>query len=398
MRPERKVLSPGKALLACAAVLLPALSATTAAALPLHRRAASLTTGRTTLVGKQAREGHKSQPAPAPALRVTSVTPADGATGVGPEGPVTVTFSAPLAPSSPMPSVSPEGAGTWTRNAPNKLTFRPSLPFVPLSRLTLTVPGGKAGVEGSDGSHLARTIKASFQVRDGTVLRLQQVLSLLDYSPLAWVPRGKAVPGTGTAAQLEAFYKPPAGTFRWRQAGWPTQLTSLWKPGVFNVMTAGLVMEFQADHLLIPNGHTTAGLWADLLHALAAHEVNTGGYDFALANKARPESFTVWKDGKVVLKSPANTGVGTAATPDGVFPVFARYRRQVMRGTDPLTGAHYADPVQYVAYFHHQDAVHYIYRAYYGIPQSLGCVELPLAQAAKAWPYLAYGTLVAVVG
>src|SRR5579875_3878675 len=228
MRPERKVLSPGKALLACAAVLLPALSATTAAALPLHRRAARLTTGRTTLVGKQAREGHKSQPAPAPALRVTSVTPADGATGVGPEGPVTVTFSAPLAPSSPMPSVSPEGAGTWTRNAPNKLTFRPSLPFVPLSRLTLTVPGGKAGVEGSDGSHLARTIKASFQVRDGTVLRLQQVLSLLDYSPLAWVPRGKAVPGTGTAAQLEAFYKPPAGTFRWRQAAWRVQRDDGW--------------------------------------------------------------------------------------------------------------------------------------------------------------------------
>lgn len=331
-------------------------------------------------------------------LRVTSVTPVDGATGVGPEGPVSVTFSAPLAPSSPMPSLSPEGAGTWTRSAPNKLTFRPRLPFVPLSSLTLTVPGGRSGVAGSDGSHLARSVRTSFQVRDGTVLRLQQVLSLLDYSPLAWAPLGKAIPATATAAQLEAFYKPPAGTFSWRQAGWPAQLTSLWRRGKFNVMTAGLVMEFQADHLLTPDGHTTAGLWADLLHALAVHDVNTGGYDFALADKTPPESLAIWKDGKVVLKSPANTGVGGAATPDGVFPVFARYRSQVMKGTDPLTGTHYADPVQYVAYFHHQDAVHYIYRADYGIPQSLGCVELPLAQAAKAWPYLAYGTLVAVIG
>jgi len=33
----------------------------------------------------------------------------------------------------------------------------------------------------------------------------------------------------------------------------------------------------------------------------------------------------------------------------------------------------------------------------YGIPQSLGCIELPLVDAAKAWPYLAYGTLVTIV-
>ncbi|MGH9104624.1 MAG: L,D-transpeptidase [Acidimicrobiales bacterium] len=253
-------------------------------------------------------------------------------------------------------------------------------------------------MEGPNGARLERSVVASFQVRDGTVLRLQQVLSLLDYSPLAWEPSGRAIPDLGTSAQLEAFYNPPAGTFSWRQAGWPAQLTSLWKRGEFNAMTAGLVMEFQADHSLTPNGHATAGLWNDLLHALAAHDLNGGGYTFGLADRAPPESFTVWKDGRVVLKSPANTGVGGAATPDGVFPVFARYRRQVMRGTDPVTGSHYADPVQYVAYFHHQDAVHYIYRADYGIPQSLGCIELPLAQAAQAWPYLAYGTLVRVTG
>jgi len=31
-----------------------------------------------------------------------------------------------------------------------------------------------------------------------------------------------------------------------------------------------------------------------------------------------------------------------------------------------------------------------------GGPQSLGCVELPLAAAAQAWPYLTYGSLVTV--
>jgi hypothetical protein len=40
--------------------------------------------------------------------------------------------------------------------------------------------------------------------------------------------------------------------------------------------------------------------------------------------------------------------------------------------------------------------VHYFPRGFYGAPQSLGCVELPLAQAHYVWPYMTYGTLVTV--
>jgi hypothetical protein len=40
--------------------------------------------------------------------------------------------------------------------------------------------------------------------------------------------------------------------------------------------------------------------------------------------------------------------------------------------------------------------VHYYLRGSYGFPQSLGCVELPMNEAAKAWPYLTYGSLVTV--
>lgn len=132
------------------------------------------------------------------------------------------------------------------------------------------------------------------------------------------------------------------------------------------------------------------------MSALAAGDPNTGGYNFALANKTQPESLTIWHNGAVVLHVPANTGIAASPPPDGVFPVFARYRNQVMRGTNP-GGAQYADPVQYVAYFHDGDAVHYLGRANYGIPQSLGCVELSLLDAAKTWPWLAYSTLVTVV-
>lgn len=161
-------------------------------------------------------------------------------------------------------------------------------------------------------------------------------------------------------------------------------------------MTKGLVMEFEADHGLFTNGTTSTALWRALLTALASREANTGGYNYALCDQSQPESLTIWHDGAVVLHAPANTGISQAPTVDGNFPVFGRFRNQVMRGTNP-GGSKYADPVQYVAYFNGGDAVHYIPRSSYGIPQSLGCIELDLGDAAKAWPYLAYGTIVTVI-
>jgi hypothetical protein len=95
-----------------------------------------------------------------------------------------------------------------------------------------------------------------------------------------------------------------------------------------------------------------------------------------VASESDPESLTVWHDGVVVETTPANTGGTGTPTAQGTFPVYLRLRNQVMRGTDP-DGATYADPVQFVAYFNGGDALHYMPRASYGDPQSLGCVELP---------------------
>ena len=52
--------------------------------------------------------------------------------------------------------------------------------------------------------------------------------------------------------------------------------------------------------------------------------------------------------------------------------------------------------MSYVSYFDGGEAVHYFPRGSYGFPQSLGCVELPLNDAKRAWPYLTYGSLVTV--
>jgi L,D-transpeptidase catalytic domain len=68
-----------------------------------------------------------------------------------------------------------------------------------------------------------------------------------------------------------------------------------------------------------------------------------------------------------------------------------------MRGLMP-NGARYADPVKFVSFFNGDYAVHSMDRASYGLPQSLGCVELPLTEAQQVWPYLTYGTLVTVTG
>jgi peptidoglycan hydrolase-like protein with peptidoglycan-binding domain len=248
-----------------------------------------------------------------------------------------------------------------------------------------------------DGAHLSQTVTEQFSIENGSIVRLQQLLSILDYSPLAWTPTGRAIAASNLASQTAALYAAPIGSYAWRNHGWPARLVALWKPGVDNVFTRGLIMSFQADHGLAPTGQITAGLWADAVDAVASDTVNTGGYNYAIANKTSPEKLTIYHDGAVVLSSPANTGIADSPTPDGTFPVYTRLRQQVMHGTNP-DGQHYADLVQYIAYFHGNDAVHYMDRADYGIPQSLGCVELPLTDAARAWPFLAYGTLVSVIG
>ncbi|MHB1883645.1 MAG: L,D-transpeptidase family protein [Acidimicrobiales bacterium] len=258
------------------------------------------------------------------------------------------------------------------------------------------MPGGASGVRSTDGATLSRTVKEHFRIVDASILRLQQLLSILDYSPLAWTPRGATVAPSDAAAQLAALYNPPVGHFSWLNRGWPRQLKALWRRGADNVFTRGLIMSFEADHGLTPHGTLGPSLWNALLVALQANTVNTGGYNFALANKAVPETLTVWHDGKVAITSPANTGIAQSPTVDGTFTVYSRLRSQVMKGTNP-NGSSYADLVQYIAYFNGNDAVHYMPRAGYGIPQSLGCVELPYSDAARVWPYLAYGTLVMVI-
>ena len=93
----------------------------------------------------------------------------------------------------------------------------------------------------------------------------------------------------------------------------------------------------------------------------------------------------------------ANTGVATAGTADGTYPVYLRYQVNWMNGKNP-DGTKYHDLVYWISYFNGGDAVHYFERPGYGYYQSLGCVELPYKAAKFIYDYLTYGTLVTVTG
>ena len=85
-----------------------------------------------------------------------------------------------------------------------------------------------------------------------------------------------------------------------------------------------------------------------------------------------------------------------APTQLGTFPVFEHIPVGTMSGTNP-DGSRYDDPgIRWISYFNGGDALHYYERGSYGFPQSNGCVEMPLAAAAKIWPYTPIGTLVTV--
>ncbi|MGH3247718.1 MAG: L,D-transpeptidase family protein [Trebonia sp.] len=333
--------------------------------------------------------------APARPLRLLSVSPAAGTHDANGGAPITLTFSSALSPATPLPTLSPKIAGNWQVTG-TTATFTPSAGYLPDTRVTLKIPGGMTGAAVSAGP-LKRASTVAFTTGAYSTVWLQQILTRLGYLPLTWTPAAIGSAAASPNQEVAAAYAPPAGTFTFKP-GYPSQLTSQWKAGRDNLLDQGAIRAFESDQGLTMDGQAGPQVWAHLLTAEAKNQVNPNGYSYALASQASPhESLKVWHNGKLILNTPANTGVPGAATADGTFPVYERLQYQVMKGTN-LDGSKYSDPVYWVAYFNGGDAVHYFDRPAYGYYQSLGCVELQLSPAKFIWPYLTYGTLVTVTG
>ena len=339
---------------------------------------------------------------PAVALQMVSMTPAAGAKGVNGTRPVRVQFSVPLAPNSPMPTLSPSIAGHWAVQG-NAAVFTPAVGWSQKTKVTVKIPGGMAGVvsaEGAtagDGGTLGSNLSRSFTTGSFSNMRLQELMAQLGYLPVTFkAAPGPAVGAANARAQLAAAYHAPAGTLTW-QSGWPWALRSQWNPGKGNILQVGAIRAFESVHKMTMDGIAGKAVWSKLFAAVAKVQKNPNGYTYALANQHYPENLTVWHNGKVVLKTLANTGIPGRPTVDGTFPVYLKYYFSYMDGTNP-DGSKYHDPVYFANYFNGGDAVHQFSRYSYGSYQSLGCVELPWAAAKKAYGYLSYGSLVTVTG
>src|SRR5664280_2371237 len=321
-------------------------------------------------------------------LDVVSISPVDGAAGVPSDTTIAVQFSEPLAAHSPLPTLTPPVAGTWQRATPTTLDFVASAPLVPSSTETLTVPAGSGGVVSDGGIALGQAATVHFSVAAGSTLRLQQLLAQLGYLPVSFSPAGPL-----TAPQELA--QPQEGTFTWRFTE-PASLVSLWTPGTANVVTKAAVMSFENKHNIQADGEAGPGVWSQLLADASAGSIDTDAYNYVYVSKTLPQRATVYSNGAAVYSTLANTGVPAAETASGTFPVFEHLTVTTMSGTNP-DGTKYKDPgIPWVSYFNGGDALHGFVRGGYGYPQSVGCVEMPPANAGVVYPYTPIGTLVTV--
>jgi lipoprotein-anchoring transpeptidase ErfK/SrfK len=334
----------------------------------------------------------------APLAGATSTTPFEiiaesppGATsGVGGDAPIVVSFSRLLASATPHPVISPVVTGSWTVER-NSDVFHPSVDYLPGSSIKVTIP---TTIEAANGEHLASGGSFFFGVREGSVRRLDQLLATLDYLPVTFrATEGASL--TGPSFWQSAFAAVP-GRFIWRGTP-PTLLKTLFQPGQDNLMLRGALIRFETANALPQTGMVDTEVWRVLARDVkrpTSYEA-PGGYTYALASKTSPESLTIYDNGRIVEQVAANTGIPQSPTQDGNFLVYLKLPTQVMTGVDPW-GTPYSDPVAFVSYFNGSDAVHYIARASYGYPQSLGCVELSYASAAQSYGYLPIGTIVSV--
>jgi lipoprotein-anchoring transpeptidase ErfK/SrfK len=322
---------------------------------------------------------------------------------VSPVQPIRLTFSHPVDKvlGSAKPQLSPDVAGKWSTPDSHTLLFTPSGLGVGFNtKVSVHLPKA-VSVTGPDGATPKSTQDISWEVPPGSFLRLHQLLAQAGYLPVSWKPAGRDV-ASNARAQTQAAVTPPKGKFTWRYPNTPSELKAMWKPGEATAITRGAIMKFQLAHHLTADSLAGSTVWKDLIDDAVKGKHNpftgaAGGYSYVYVHEdASPQTMTLWHNGQTVITSPGNTGVAAAPTAKGTFPVFEHLPVTTMSGTNP-DGSHYSDPgIQYVSYFNGGDALHAFNRASFGTPQSVGCVELPLASAAKVYPYTDIGTLVTV--
>jgi peptidoglycan hydrolase-like protein with peptidoglycan-binding domain len=302
---------------------------------------------------------------------------------------VAIRLNARPATGTPRPSLTPHTAGSWSDLGHYEI-FRPVSTLEPCATYTMTIP---AATVAARHRRLGKTRTISFQVACPGVTAVQEALARLNYLPYSlhgFVGASSVAPLTRAQAARRAFQL-PHGVLRANVRAAPP-LTI----GTVDPTTTGAMQVFEADHGLALGTAPTQRLWTALLADETLAKRNPQPYTWVTVTETIPETLQVHENNRIALSSPTNTGVPGANTQQGVFPIYVRYVATTMIGTN-VDGSHYDDPgVPWVNYFNGGDAVHGYIRPTYGVPQSNGCVELPIATAQKVYGMLAVGDLVIV--
>lgn len=256
-----------------------------------------------------------------------------------------------------------------------------------------------------------------------TVKLEDQLLAILQYLPVSFVPSGSA-PVTTTTSTTTTTLNPTSststststttttlvptsstisnptklqsGSYVWRFRLLEKTLRPLWRVGTTNVILQGALMNFQLTHNLTTTGSMNSTTWQELLNAAVKNQVDPLAYNYVYVRQTLPELLKLYVNGKVKYETYVNTGVSDAPTQSGTYPVYERFLTTTMSGVEP-DGKPYSDPgIPWVSYFHGGDALHGFIRSAYGYPQSLGCVEMPFAHAEILFPHTPIGTLVTI--
>ncbi len=183
-------------------------------------------------------------------------------------------------------------------------------------------------------------------------------------------------------------YKDNKAVLQWYAKEVPPKLVALSITSPYGILYKSAVLRFSKEH----------NINTPVLNTLLAYDILKRAYEHGIMAKKPflwvyvdqhiPQKVYVWKKGKYVFVSPANTGV-MGTTTIGTYMVYIRYKKATMKGYFPGTNTYYEDPdVPWINYFYRGEAIHGFPRRHYGYPQSAGCVELPIYKAKELYPML----------
>ncbi len=336
-----------------------------------------------------------SQPAPLAVVNTNLLS-------LAPSSQISLTLSKPVHEvfGSSLPSITPSIAGAnpvtgkWSQTGSYTLQFTPTAPtFWPGESFSLSLPAAISLVNST--THQVGTASKSLNLQGmaPSVTRLQEMLAALNYLPVSFSPSSTISNAAVTLGN--SVTAPLPGSFAWRWAV-PSALSSQWSVGQDTPVTKGAIMAFEQFNHLDSIGLANPLLWPTLVHDVASHALDPHRYSWIEVTKTRPEMLQLYENGAVVTSGLVNTGIAGLNTTVGTFPIYLRFPQNYMSGTNP-NGTKYHDHVFWINYFLGSEAVHGFVRASYGFPQSLGCVELPVATAQVIYPQVHIGTPVTVL-